>query len=105
MNIGKLKTLGKLQSPPTAQDDAGQPTGDWSDVDTIWANIRLLSGLETIKGGAETGVAKASVRIRARSGVTVGMRYLVGTTVYNIKSAPPLIAGAAFMDLVCEVVT
>jgi SPP1 family predicted phage head-tail adaptor len=106
MNIGKLKTLGKLQSPPTAQDELGQPTGDWTDVASeVWADIRLLSGVETIKGGAETGVAKVSVRIRARSDVTNGMRYLVGSTAYNFKSVPPKIAGAKFMDIVCEVVT
>jgi SPP1 family predicted phage head-tail adaptor len=106
MNIGKLKTVGKLQSPPTAQDADGQPTGDWTDVAAgVWADIRILSGLETIKGGAETGVAKASIRIRARSGVTNGMRYLVGTTAYNFKSVPPHVTGAKFMDIVAEVVT
>ena len=103
MDARRLDTLGWLQSPPTAQDDAGQPTGAWVDVVQVWANVRYLSGLETIKAGAESSTAKASVRIRARSGVTTGMRFKAGDVMFNIQSVPPVIGTAQFMDLSTEV--
>lgn len=96
---------GRLQSPPTAQDDIGQPTGDWTDVATIWANARSLTGLETIRGGAETGIAKVSLRIRSRSGLTTGWRLVAGSVVYQFKSVPVYIRSQPFMDIVCEVAT
>jgi SPP1 family predicted phage head-tail adaptor len=96
---------GRLQSPQTAQDELGQPTGDWTEVATIWGDVRVMTGLEAIRGGAETGIAKVSLRIRARSGVTTGWRLVAGSTVYNFKSVPPFISGAKFMDIVAEVST
>ncbi len=104
MDARSLDTLGWLQSLPTGQDEAGGPTGAWVNVAQVWANVRYLTGLETIKAGAETSVVKASVRIRSRSGLTSGMRFLVGSTAFQIKSVPPLATRADFMDLACEVV-
>lgn len=92
-----------LQQPATGEDAAGQPSTSWSDVATLWANIRLQSGLETIKAGAEKSIVRASVRIRYRTGITAGMRILHGTTAYNIEAVLPD-PGKRHVDLVCEVV-
>lgn len=101
----RVKARGRLQSPSTEQDADGQPLADtWTDVDTVWADILFLSGMETIKGGAETSTVKASVRIRSRSGLTSGMRFLVGSTAYNFKTVPPYMRSNPFMDIAAEVI-
>jgi SPP1 family predicted phage head-tail adaptor len=103
MNIGSLNRQVTIQSPPTAEDALGQPTGSWTTVATVWANVRALNGLETIKGGAETSVAKASIRIRYRTDVTSAMRVVHGSTTYEIKAVLPDVAGKRHVDLACSV--
>ena len=105
MKIGSLNRQVTIQSPPTAEDALGQPTGSWTTVATVWANVRLLNGLETIKGGAEASVAKASIRIRYRTDVTSAMRVVHGSTTYEIKAVLPDVAGKQYLDLACQVVT
>jgi SPP1 family predicted phage head-tail adaptor len=103
MEIGKLNRLVTIQQQSTTQDAAGQPAPTWSDLASVWANIRYLSGMETIKAGAEMAVAKASIRIRFRSDVTAAMRVSIGETVFQIKAVMPDEAGRQFVDLACEV--
>ncbi|MDP3273021.1 phage head closure protein, partial [Limnobacter sp.] len=74
MDAGKLNCLVAIQQPPGAQDALGQPTGSWTTLATVWANIRYLNGVETIKADAATSVTKASIRIRRRTDVTAAMR-------------------------------
>lgn len=94
----------KLQQPADGQDDIGQPATVWSDVATIGADIRHKTGLEEIKGDAQTSTVKASVRVRYRDGITAGMRLLHGATAYNIISVLPDVGRREYVDLVCEVV-
>jgi SPP1 family predicted phage head-tail adaptor len=105
MEIGKLNRLVTLQQPSTTQDAAGQPAPTWSDLASVWANIRYLSGMETIKAGAETAVVNASIRIRYRSDVTAAMRVSIGETVFQIKAVMPDEAGRQFVDLAVEVLS
>lgn len=103
MNAGSLRDRVTIKSPPTAQDAAGQPTGSWSTVATVWADVRHPGGLEQIKAGAETSVVKASVRIRHMDGVDAGMQVVCGARTYDIRTVLPD-ARRVFLDLVCEVV-
>jgi SPP1 family predicted phage head-tail adaptor len=93
-----------IKAPPTAQDDDGQPTGDWQTFCSPWANVRYLNGSESIKAGADTSTAKASIRIRYRTGLNSGMRVELGSTVYQIKAVLPDEQGKDYVDLVCEVI-
>lgn len=104
MDPGRLKHRIKLQEPSTTQDAAGQPLPAWIDVATVRADIRVASGVETIKADAGAAIGKASVRIRARSGVTAVMRFLHGTTAYNILAVPPVNNDPRYLDLPCEVI-
>jgi len=103
MDPGRLKFLVTLQSPPTTQDDSGQPTGDWVDVTDLRADIRVVSGMESIRADAATAIGMASVRIRRRAGVTAGMRFLHGSTVYEIQAVPPVSNDPRFLDFPCKV--
>lgn len=104
MKAGLLNRQVLLQQPATGQDDVGQPLTGWTDVATVWADVRVKSGVEVIKAGAEVSTLMASVRIRYRTGVTAGMRFLIGGTAYNIKAVMPDIGGREYVDTACEVV-
>lgn len=105
MQAGRLNRRCVLQAPGTAEDELGQPVpGDWVPVATVWADIRMKSGLESIKAGAPVSVVAASIRIRYRADVNAGMRVVHNLVAYEIKAKLPDVSGREFLDLVCEVV-
>lgn len=105
MRAGQLNRRIRIQSLTSTRDEIGQPINEWQDVATVWANIRHLSGTETIKADAPTSTLRASIRIRYRAGIDAGMRVLHGETVYNIAAVMPDEEGRKFVDLVAEVVS
>lgn len=104
MQAGRLNRRCTLQTPSTAQDDLGQPIPGWTDFATVWADIRMKSGLESIKAGAPVSVVPVSIRIRYLSGVNAGMRVVHNLVAYEIKAVMPDVSGRVFLDLACEVV-
>jgi SPP1 family predicted phage head-tail adaptor len=104
MQAGRLNRRCTLQTPGTATDEIGQPIPGWNDVATVWGDIRMKSGLESIKAGAPVSVVQASVRIRYRSGVNAGMRLVHNLQAYEILAVQPDVGGREFVDLVCQVV-
>lgn len=104
MQAGRLNRRCVLQTPGTAQDELGQPIPGWTDVASVWADIRMKSGLESIKAGAPVSVVPASIRIRYRAGVNAGMRVLVDAVPYEVLAVQPDVGGREYVDLVCQVV-
>lgn len=104
MQAGRLNRRCTLQAPGTTQDELGQPIPGWTDFATVWGDIRMRSGLESIKAGAPVSVVAASIRIRYLPGVNAGMRVVHNLQAYDIKAVMPDVSGREFMDLVCEVV-
>lgn len=105
LDIGSLNRRVTIKAPSTEQDEIGQPLDVWSDVATVWANIRHANGSETIKADAEASTVKASIRIRYRADITSAMRVHDGAVVYEIKAVLPDVVTRDSVDLVCEVVT
>ena len=105
MRAGSLSTQVTIQAPGTAVDEIGQPIPGWTDVATVWADIRLKSGLEAIKAGAPVSTVQASIRIRYRAGVNAGMRVVHNLTAYEILAVQPDVGGREYVDLVCQVVS
>lgn len=105
MQAGRLNRRCVLQTPSTATDEIGQPIPGWTDVATVWADIRMKSGLEAIKAGAVVSTVQASIRIRYRSDVNAGMRVVHNLVAYDIKAVMPDVSGRVFLDLACEQVT
>jgi len=105
MNIGSLNRRVTIQQPSASQDSVGQPVNTWSTLATVWANVRMLNGTETIKADAQVSQAKASIRIRRRTDVTTAMRVVLGSTTYEIKAVLLDEVGKRYVDLACEVVT
>ena len=104
MQAGRLNRRCTLQQPGTATDALGQPIPGWTDVAMVWADIRMKSGLESIKAGAPVSVVQASIRIRYRAGITAGMRVVQNLQAFNIVAVMPDVGGREYVDLVAEVV-
>ena len=104
MQAGRLNRRVTLQAPGTATDELGQPIPGWTDVATLWADIRMKSGLESIKAGASVSVVQASIRVRYRAGITAGMRLTHNLQAFNIVAVMPDVGGREYVDLVCEAV-
>lgn len=105
MQAGRLNRRCVIQQPGTATDELGQPIPGWTDVATVWADVRLRSGLESIKAGAQVSVVQASVRVRYRAGINAGMRLVHNLVAYEILAVQPDVGGREYVDLVCQVVT
>ena len=105
MQAGRLNTRFTLQTPATGQDAVGQPTTTWTDLSLLWGNVRMVSGLETIKAGADTSVLKASIRVRAGIAFNASQRLVADDgTVFEIQAVLPDRATRQHVDLVCKVV-
>lgn len=109
MDARNLNRLVLIQKLVAGQDEAGQPVQTWENLiatgdGKIRANLRHLSGVETIKADAVASAVKASIRIRYRTDVTAAMRVVHGGTTYEIKAVMPDEAGREYTDLACEVV-
>lgn len=104
MNIGTLDKRVSIKAQGPTQDALGQPVQSWQVVATVWGNVRYASGVESIKADAVTSIAKASIRIRHRVGLTSAMRAEVGGAVFEIKAVLPA-SRQGYLDLVCESIT
>lgn len=105
MQAGLLNRRCTLQSPSQSVDELGQPIPGWTDVATLWGDIRMKSGLEAIKAGAPVSVVQASIRVRYRAGITAGMRIVHNLQAFNIVAVMPDVGGREYVDLVAEVVS
>lgn len=104
MRAGTLNSRVTIRQQATGQDPLGQPLLTWSDVATVWANIKHTSGIEQIKAGAETSTVKVSIQIRYKTGLTHAMRVVHGADTYNIISVLPDVGKKEYTNLVCELV-
>lgn len=90
MQAGRLDTRITIQRKTGGADAWRAPLPEaWEDYATVWANVRHLSGTESIKAGADVSVVSASIRIRWRQDITAGMRVVAGAAVYDIEAVLP----------------
>ena len=104
LRAGELRDPIHIQRKTGGQDGWGTPLPEaWENITAkpIWANVKYLSGSESIKADASVSVVRASVRIRWRAGVTAGMRVVHGADSLDIEAVLPG-AGRQHVDLVCK---
>lgn len=102
MTAGTRRHLCQLQVRATTFDEIGQPSVNWVLVRQFYGHIKYLSGLSAIKSGADTSIAKVS--IRALHGVfDAGQRVVSDGVVFDIQSVLPD-GKRKEVDLVCVVV-
>ena len=107
MDAGRLNTRIRIEQDGEYRDASGAWVTGWATLAETWANVRHTSGAEAIKGDQIVSTARASIRIRYRTGLTAGMRVTVVSTgaIYSVLSVLPDLQRREFVDLVCEVVT
>ena len=104
IQAGRLSTPIAIQQPATGTDAIGQPLTGWTDYALVWAQIRHLSGVESIKAGGTVSAIQASMRIRTLFGVTAGMRVVANGSTYEIKAVLPDMQYRTYTDLVTELI-
>lgn len=103
MSAGQLRHRVMVQNRVATQDATGEPSTTWTDeANATWANVRFLTGLTTIKAGADASTVRASIRMRYRP-VNAGQRVTFGAYVFTISAVLPN-ERKSYLDLVCEVV-
>lgn len=102
LGAGSLNRRINIERRATTQDVLGQPVETWDLVAAVWADIRHMGGMESIKAGADVSTVRASIRIRYRAGIDAGMRVTHGADVYDITAVLPDEARREYVDLVCE---
>jgi SPP1 family predicted phage head-tail adaptor len=92
-----LNTLVNFQSAQPSK------TGQFSiGVNSVWASIATLSGLESVRSGIELSLIRSSMRIRYRLGITSDMRVLYGADLYEIEAVLMDEQSKEHMDLICR---
>lgn len=89
MQAGRLDTRIGIWKRVQGQDEAGQPIDTWELVRMVWADVRYLSGIETVKAGISASEVKASIRIRRTPGIDAGMIARIGGEGYDIEAVLP----------------
>jgi len=104
VKAGDLRHLILVQSRDAGTDAAGQPLQTWTDLASVWADIRGANGLNTIKaslGGVE--INAYSFRIRYRTDLDAAKRVVFNGQNYDVKQVRHDFAKKEWTDLVCEV--
>ena len=102
MTAGKRRHYCALQSRVDSVDSIGQPSTSWQLVRNVYAEIKYLSGLSTIKAGVDTSIAKVSIRV-LHGAFNAGQRLVYGNEVFEIESINPD-GLRKEIDLVCVVI-
>lgn len=107
MNSGNLQFRVSLEQYQYIGQDpsTGEEIHGWNKLYDAWADIRHLSGLETIRSAVPTSMVKASIRLRHRPGIDASMRIRHGDTVYEIEAVlPGQHRYNKYIDLLCQTI-
>ena len=99
MDAGTLRQRVTIQSKTITEDSLGQPIETWTDLVTLWANVKFENGAEYNRANRESNEVLASVRVRRRNDITHEMRVVYQNYLFNIISQPLLDSKGEFMDL------
>ncbi len=102
VRAGDLNRRVRIERNGGGFDEIGQPIDGWAEVVTVWGNVKMLTGKETVLSNSDVGSATASIRIRYRTDITNGMRAVVDGVIFNILQALSNIAARNYTDLACE---
>jgi len=66
MRIGPLRHRVRIDQKSVTRDAHGAEVVTWSEVDTVWAAVEPLAGLERYANDIDQRIAEATTRIRVR---------------------------------------
>ena len=103
MKAGELRHRLRLQSSTRASDGQMGYTTTWSTDVTVWGAVWPQKGTEYVQHMLTQGEEIVRIRIRYRSGVTIGKRFQHEQTsdIYNIKSVINWENRNIYLDCVC----
>ena len=102
MKAGQLRHRVEILRRVKEKDKSGATVMVWRPLAKLWADVRHVSGSETMRHDVLSASVRASVRIRWRAGISADMRVKTGNGVYVIRAAIPDLRRREFLDLICE---
>ncbi len=67
MTAGALNRRVTLQRRATTLDEYGQPSAGWTDIATVWADVRPVGGREKLRAMAIESTLTHTVKVRFRA--------------------------------------
>ena len=86
MRIGELRKRVTIQAETPTTDNAGGYALGWTDVATVWADIRPLTGNEAFTAEHLEGLVTHRVTMRYVTGITTDMRVTYNSRAFNIRA-------------------
>ncbi|OZI32537.1 head-tail adaptor protein [Bordetella genomosp. 10] len=105
MAAGSLNRRVRLQHPQQRENPANEADLEWVEFASAWASIRHTSGLKALIAGADRPIVRASVRLRYRRDVSMGMRLVHGDDHYVVEAVLPDEDRREYVDLVCRLLS
>ena len=105
MKAGDLRDRVTIQRATNSDDGFGNTISGWSDLLTVWANVRETPGKEIVAAGRIEASRTATIRVRASSqsrGVTAADRIIARGQSWNIRSVSAVGDGRELIEFLCE---
>lgn len=102
IEAGQLRERVTLQAPSVVRNSIGEPVPAWTDVDTVWAHVKDMSGREINAARAVQSEAVCRVTIRWRADISADMRVVRNGAVMVITAPPRMVGWKEFLELDCS---
>lgn len=86
MRIGLLRKQVTVQAETQTADGGGGYTLGWTNLMTVWAEIKPLNGSKVFVAHHLEGHVTHHVTMRYQSGITTDMRLIYGARLFNIRA-------------------
>jgi SPP1 family predicted phage head-tail adaptor len=104
MRIGELRKRVTVQAEQATTDNAGGYGLGWTDVATVWAEIKPVSGNKIYTAQHLEGHVTHEITMRWQSGtaITTDMRILYGARLFNIRAVENTGERNQFLEILAE---
>lgn len=102
MSIGDLRKVVTLQSEQLQPDGNGGQIGVWADVASMAADMRPVDGSAAVVTAGFERRLTHKVTVRYRAGITTGMRFVLGTRFFLIRSVVNRGEANQWLDMMVE---
>lgn len=86
MGAAALNKRVTLQQRTQGQDETGAPLTTWTDVATVWAAVKDLTGRQYVAAKAGQNAVSTTITVRYRAGIVPAMRAVHGADIYDIEA-------------------
>lgn len=91
VEIGRLNHRITVQQRTASKDDYGQELASWSDIATVWANVKPIGGREKLRAMAVESMLTHTVLVRYRAEFASpktmdARRIMYGDRIFNITA-------------------